>query len=355
VHQSIFANATSAPIGYTQLLKDVVKEYQYIYTGQNVDVLSFNVEINNLFYSGSTPKPESAAAKTASQDQFGAEKLPSSTKTGQGASGEKVQAAQMGRSRPHRDPRLLKGYKGGSDQKSVEQNVAETFQQSFVSGNSADLITVDLEILGDPYWLVDSGMANHFTSSFAPTDQITDDGTMNYESGNVYIYLTFRTPVDVNTTTGLYDFSQVGEESPFGGIYRIVMCDNIFSDGNWKQKLKCIRMPGPQGPETVKATNPETGEVDNKLVTSKSDTLATEIGPKEPPKTSIVNSGSSYTGNIGNATNGPASSSANTTDSLRNSSRRAAKAAADKKATTTTSNQAPVIVGFKYYRDLGQR
>ena len=366
VHQSIFANATSTPIGYTQLLKDVVKEYQYIYTGQNVDVLGFNVEINNLFYAGSTPKPESAAAKTASQDQFGAEKLPSSTKTGKGGSGEAVQAAQMGRSRPHRDPRLLAGYKGGSDQKSVEQNVAENFQQVFVSGNSADLVTIDLEILGDPYWLVDSGMANHFTSSLAPTDQITDDGTMNYESGNVYIYLTFRTPVDVNTTTGLYDFSQVGEESPFGGIYRIVMCDNTFSDGNWKQKLKCIRMPGPQGPETVKAINPQTGEEYNKLANqNKASTPATEIGPPEPPKTSIVNNGSSYTGSIGNATNGPtnraavanngaASSSANTTDSLRNSSRRAAKAAADKKA-TTTSNQAPIVVGFRYYRDLGQK
>ena len=366
VHQSIFANATSAPIGYTQLLKDVVKEYQYIYTGQNVDVLSFNIQINNLFYAGSTPKPDSTAAKTATQDQKPGEQLPSSTKTGKGASGDKVQAAQMGRSRPHRDPRLLKGYKGGSDQKSVEQNVAETFQQVFVSGNSADLVTVDLEILGDPYWLVDSGMSNHFSSSFAPTDQITEDGTMNYESGNVYIYLTFRTPVDVNTTTGLYDFSQVGEESPFGGIYRIVQCENTFSDGNWKQKLKCIRMPGPQGPETVKAINPQTGEVDNKLVVSKADTPATVIGPKEPPKTSMVNSGSSYTGGVGNATNGPtsraavanngaASKSANTTDSLRNSSRRAAKAAADKKATKTTSDQAPPVTGFKYYRDLGQK
>ena len=366
VHQSIFANATSAPIGYDQLLKDVVKEYQYIYTGQNVDVLSFNVQINNLFYAGSTPKPESTAAKTATQDQNIAEKLPSSTQTGKGAGGKAVQAAQMGRARPKRDPRLLAGYKGGSDQKTVEQNVAENFQQVFVSGNSADLVTIDLEILGDPYWLVDSGMANHFSSSFAPTDQITEDGTMNYESGNVYIYLTFRTPIDIDTATGLYDFSQVGEESPFGGIYRVVLCENTFSDGNWKQKLKCVRMPGPQGPETVKAINPETGEEYDKLVTTKTDTPATEIGPKEPPKTSMVNSGSSYTGGIGNATNGPtsrtavanngaASKSANTTDSLRNSSRRAAKAAADKKATKTTSDQAPPVTGFKYYRDLGQK
>jgi hypothetical protein len=337
VHQSIFLPPTSAPIGYSQLLKDVVKEYQYIYTGQNVDVLSFNVQINNLFYAGATPKKESESAKTGAQDQFGAEKLPSSTSTTKGQAPE-VQAAQMGRSRPKRDAELLAGYKGGSDQKSVEQNVAENFQQKFISGNSADLVTIDLEILGDPYWLVDSGMANHFSSSFAPTDQITEDGTMNYESGNVYIYLTFRTPIDVNTTTGLYDFSQVAEDSPFGGIYRIVQCENTFSDGNWKQKLKCIRMPGPQGPETIKV------ESDNKSpVGTKADTPATAIGPKEPPKTSMV---------ANNASNPTTTGASSTTGSGQRSS-------ADPRRTdapaTTTSNQTPRVVGFRYYRDLGQK
>jgi hypothetical protein len=331
VHQSLFLPATSAPLGYQELLKDVVKEYQYIYTGQNVDVLGFNVQINNLFYAGATPKPESESAKTATQDQNSAEKLPSSTSTKQGQASE-VQSAQMGRSRPRRSPELLAGYKGGSDQKSVEQNVAENFQQKFISGNSADLVTIDLEILGDPYWLVDSGMANHFSSSFAPTDQITEDGTMNYESGNVYIYLTFRTPIDVNTKTGLYDFSQVAEDSPFGGIYRIVQCENTFNDGNWKQKLKCIRMPGPQGPETTKV------ESDNKSpVGNKADTPATQIGPKEPPKTSLVDATNSSANRTIVANNGAASSPA-----------------ADKKA-TTTSNQAPIVTGFRYYRDLGQK
>jgi len=334
VHQSLFANATSAPVGYSQLLKDVVKEYQYIYTGQNVDVLSFNVQINNLFYSGATPAKESEAAKTATQDQNAAEKLPSSTSTKQGRATE-VQAAPMGRHRPRRSPELLAGYKGGSDQKSVEQNVAENFQQKFISGNSADLVTIDLEILGDPYWLVDSGMANHFSSSFAPTDQIAEDGTMNYESGNVYIYLTFRTPIDVNTTTGLYDFSQVAEDSPFGGIYRIVQCENTFNDGNWKQKLKCIRMPGPQGPETIKPLTDKTDPVGKKA-----DTPATEIGDKEPPKTSLVdNSTSNSAVNTGaNNTSGANNTNGSTTTK-----------------TTTTSNQAPRVVGFRYYRDLGQK
>ena len=338
VHQSIFANATSAPVGYAELMKDVVKEYQYIYTGQNVDILSFSIDINNLFYAGANPKPEADAAKTAAQDQFGSETKNSSTQTGKGQAGQKVQGAQAGRSRPKRDPRLLKGFKGGSDYKTVEQNVAENFQEAFISGSSADMVTVNLEILGDPYWLIDSGMSNYFVGAASPTAQITDDGTMNYESGNVYIYLTFRTPADINQETGLYDFSISGKESAFGGIYRVVSCENTFNDGNWKQKLKCIRMPGPQGPETVRAINPETGEEYDKLVvTTKADTPATEIGEKEPPKTSVVDN-SSGNSNVG---------AAPVTDAATPSTSAAS-------VTSATPNQSQRRVGFRYYRDLGQ-
>jgi len=324
VHQSIFANATSAPIGYAELMKDVVKEYQYIYTGQNVDILSFNIEINNLFYAGANPKPEAEAANTGNQDQKAAEVRPSSTNTGKGQATE-VQSAQTGRARPKRDPRLLKGFKGGSENKSVEQNVAENFQDAFISGSSADMVTINLEVLGDPYWLIDSGMSNYFTGAASPTAQITDDGTMNYESGNVYIYISLRTPADVNTLTGLYDFSVAGKESPFGGIYRIVSCENQFNDGNWKQKLKCIRMPGPQGPEVN-----ETITGDKASVLDKETTPATEIGDKEPPKTSPVDTSA--------ATNVTGTDSANSSQ----------------RATTTTSNQSRRVVGFRYYRDLGQ-
>lgn len=326
VHQSIFANATSAPIGYAELMKDVVKEYQYIYTGQNVDIVGFNIEINNLFYAGANPKPEADAAQTGNQNQKNAEKLPSSTKTGQGQAVE-VQSAQTGRSRPKRDPRLLKGFKGGADDKTVEQNVAENFQQAFISGSSADMVTINLEILGDPYWLIDSGMSNYFTTADSPTAQITDDGTMNYESGNVYIYISLRTPADVNTLTGLYDFSIAGKESPFGGIYRIASCENTFNDGSWKQKLKCIRMPGPQGPEVN-----ETITGDKASVIDKADVPAIELGDKEAPRTSpIDNSTTNSAVNTGANNNG-----ATTTK------------------TNTTSNQSRRVVGFRYYRDLGQ-
>ena len=113
IHQSIFSNASAAPIGYHQLMKSVVKEYQYIYTGQNVDVTRFDIEINNLFYTGANSSSEKSGSKTSNQDQKPAERTNANTGTGQG-SAPSSQAAQLGRARPKRDPKLLKGFKGGN-------------------------------------------------------------------------------------------------------------------------------------------------------------------------------------------------------------------------------------------------
>lgn len=295
IHQSIFSNPNSMPIGYEALMKKVVKEYNYIYTGQNTDVLKFDININNLFFAGVAPKPENQGAQTRNQDQKASEKLNKTTETGRGEA-PGAQAATGGRHRPNRDPRLLEGYKGGSGEKTTEQNVAENFQRAFLSGNSADLVTVDLEILGDPYWIVDSGIANYFAPVAEDTSQVTADGTMNYESGNIYIYLTFRTPADINETTGLYDFSVAGKESPFGGIYRVNLCENIYQDGVWKQKLKLLRMPGPQGPELTTKTG-----VTVPLPKSKENNSATDISKQESPSTSPVQNVNKPAGKLASA------------------------------------------------------
>ena len=335
IHSSIFSNPSAAPVGYAELMKTVVKEYQYIYTGQNVDVLKFDININNLFYTASNPKPENEAAQTSNQDQAGtSEKKNKTTSAGKGEAPE-AQGAQMGRSRNKRSPKLLEGYKGGSSDKSVEQNVAENFQQAFISGNSADLVSVDLEILGDPYWIVDSGMGNYFSGTSSPTAQITNDGTMNYEAGNIYIYLTFKTPADINEKTGLYDFSVAGKESPFGGIYRVNLVENYFQDGFWKQKLKCLRMPGPQGPESNKTTQ---GDIASKI--SKAGSSATEIGKEDPPKSSPIADTNKETP-VQNANASPASSTGGTGSGATQ--------------TTTTSTQGQRVAGFRYYRDLGKQ
>lgn len=245
VHRSVFDNFTSA-FDYGDLERKIVKKYNYIYTGQNLDILRFNIEINNLFFVGTNPSPEERQAQSTDPgQQGGAELKVQKTKSSKGGSADAV-LSTAGRRRAYRDPDLLKRNNfGGSGAKDTAQKIAEAFHHAFLSGSSADLVNVDLEILGDPYWLVDSGMANHFSPSTGDIDgQVTQDGTANFVGADTYIYISYRTPMDINTDAGVYDWPEVGRLGAFTGIYRVTEVENVFSEGVFKQKLKCVRLVG---------------------------------------------------------------------------------------------------------------
>ena len=244
VHHSIFNAPTSASLGYSELEKKIVKRYDYIYTGQNQDVIKFDIKIDNLFYTGGATSAEKNTATNVNDDNQGmvsGEKVKTETTKGSAA---KSQIANLGKSKTKRDPALFKNRKGGSGFNDVEKQVAETFHEAFLSGSSADLVNIDLQILGDTYWLVDSGMGNYFAKPSSQSDQITSDGTANYEGQDCYIYISFRTPADVDTKRGLYQFSRRGVESPFSGIYQVTRVENVFENGTFTQTLKCIRKQG---------------------------------------------------------------------------------------------------------------
>jgi hypothetical protein len=71
---------------------------------------------------------------------------------------------------------------------------------------------------------------------------------MNYEGSDVYVYVTFRTPIEPNLGTtgqgGLWNFPKGEIVSPFSGIYKVVSCGHKFSAGTFQQTLKLIRMTG---------------------------------------------------------------------------------------------------------------
>jgi hypothetical protein len=43
IHHTVFSSVSTTPIGYPELQKKIVKAYNYIYTGANVDVLKFDI------------------------------------------------------------------------------------------------------------------------------------------------------------------------------------------------------------------------------------------------------------------------------------------------------------------------
>lgn len=244
IHQSVFDNPNSKPLAYPQIQKTIVKGYEYIYTGQNVDVLKFDININNLFYTGLNPSAEKDSGRASDPATSGgtAPQVNKRTETEKGKSAVGA-AASGGRKRNKRSPDLIdQKIRGGDGGMTTERKVAESFQNAFTN-MSAEMCTVNLEIIGDPYWIVDSGMANYFATPTVNT-QITEDGTANYESGDCYVYLTFKTPVDINENTGLFDYPYQGKISPFSGIYRATAVESKFSEGTFKQNLTLVRMPG---------------------------------------------------------------------------------------------------------------
>lgn len=241
VHSSVYMNTTAPPVGYKQLEKKIAKRYDYIYTGQNNNILRFNVTFNTAFFSGANSSKPELNANVANPGTQAASVKEEVKYSSVPATGVATATSLTGIAAVKNDPDLLnKQYVGGSTAGSTEHKIAEAFQNSFLK--SGDMISCDIELLGDPFWMLDSGVGNYITQKV--NEGVTVDGTATYEGSEVYVYVTFRTPADVLEQTGLMGFPEQGKISGFSGIYKVLECENKFADGRFTQVLKMVRMPG---------------------------------------------------------------------------------------------------------------
>jgi hypothetical protein len=254
VHSSIFQNPSTAPQGYKELEKQIAKKYEYIYSGQNEDIIKFHLKFNNTFYSAI-----GSSATNKNKDAVDAAKNKSETGeisvTGVGTGGDaKAALAEGGGFVLH--PATIDDFgnrvpnaSGINDQRRI---VAQQFHNAFINSNT-DMVQADLDIIGDPYYLVDSGMGNYFAQKIDA--KFNADGTMDYEGGSVYIHLSLKTVVDIDPDSGMYNFQTsdgtglttnggTAKVSPFGGIYKVNAVSHTFSDNVFKQKLSIVRMKG---------------------------------------------------------------------------------------------------------------
>jgi archaellum component FlaG (FlaF/FlaG flagellin family) len=131
---------------------------------------------------------------------------------------------------------------GGGGNETAATRAARAFNDSLTKGT--DMTTLEMEIIGDPYFIVQSGAGN-YTAKPTQYSNLNDDGSINHQSGEVDILVNFRTPIDINQTTGLYDFSK-GPSAPvelFSGLYMVRIIDSTFSKNEFKQVLHMQRRP----------------------------------------------------------------------------------------------------------------
>lgn len=251
VHMSKFQSASESSPGIPQLKNQAAKEYNYIYTGKNKDIIDFDINFKAAFFTSISGDMGQLGAD--SKNSITQEVAATGPNASPGVSRGNLQSGERGRVQsriagPNRSD-------GGIGLLSPESRVARDFNEALMN-SPVDLVAVDLTILGDPYYIADSGMGNYNALQVPGILNITGDGTMNYQNGEVDIEINFRTPLDYGPN-GYMDFPGGGTApvSEFSGLYQVLFVNNKFSNGNFTQTLQTIRRARQDSSVTVPATS----------------------------------------------------------------------------------------------------
>jgi hypothetical protein len=243
VSGAIFQNPSSVTPGGAALERIIAKRYDYLYTGQNNNILKFDLQFNGQFYTGISPTPLQNNANVSNKEtaNIAEEKTPQ----GRLQKGLAPESATAVTGSAPTKPNPLLTFPSISGEKTVEQMVADNFNQSFT--RSSDMVNVKIDIMGDLYFLSDSGLNSNYFSDQGPNTQVKSDGSMNWEGSEIFIYITWRNPIEPNLGTtgqgGLYNFPNGGKVTPFSGIYKVTAVESKFSGGVFQQTLDLARQP----------------------------------------------------------------------------------------------------------------
>ena len=230
IHLSRLLPPKAIPEGYNELKKTVNRIYNYVYTGKNTEVISVDIEFNMAFFSKiSADAGNSPGTNTSNLRPDANVKDPNDRVKGATApanSKEQSSASEI-------DGKAVDGGKSGNE----TDETAQVKNYRAMITNPGDMIEIKLNILGDPYFLPSSGMGNQIKQPKG--DNIMEDGSMNYQSGEVDIVVNFRTPIDLDPSTGLYKFDKRVDQ--FSGLYQIFEVESKINQNKFTQTITANR------------------------------------------------------------------------------------------------------------------
>ena len=227
----------------TRLLKQLaVREYNYIYTGKNVDVLDFALQYNNLFFApmifnapqesqeSQTEETGNVAHRNYAPGAYPStlEELQKQLQVGYG----RVQPMLRSQRPTHR-----------RGEPSYPNEVAQAFQD-FLYNSPSDqaLLRARIKVIGDPVYIIGSGITNRPRLDFNTV--VTEDGEMNAFSREVDVVFKFQTIDDIPSQNQLdSQFQSTPIINRYNGVYQVVAVTNFFEEGQFYQELECLRRP----------------------------------------------------------------------------------------------------------------
>lgn len=223
------------------LVEFPVKEYNYIYTGKNVDVFDFDIQFNALYYNAMTFYRD-ALTEIYNTPEYTEELKSSNPDTYSGVDQNNNNIV----------PTVLKSQvidaraRANNGTITAKQVAVADLRQSLMSMYGADMMGLKLRIIGDPQYIKQDDI--FYPPKIGSEDKTWDPrlvsagGSLSMDEGEVYVMVKFRTPEDVDESTGLMQFGQY-DSSLFSGMYKILTVVSEFAQGQFLQTLEMVRIP----------------------------------------------------------------------------------------------------------------
>ena len=230
----------------TDWSKYVRKEYNYLYTGDNLDVQGLRINYKTAYYMRNVREAKDTTEagilddiKQTILEAFGKEKDPEPT----------LPLRQY--------PSIIKGRSTVSTTNPENLKAQEFYD--YLTNPEADMMRIELEILGDPAYICQDIYMPVDDKEKDKTPTTTGGGTgpfnlqdhsFNADQFMTCINLRYRLPADINEKEGTM-FSgtdKVRDENLFfSGVYQVVKVDSKMDNGQFMQTLTCVRMNNQTG------------------------------------------------------------------------------------------------------------
>lgn len=240
IHYTRIPSFGSQQIEESKLKKLSLREYNYIYTGKNIDVLNFKLNFNTLFFEA---VPAAMGNKDIPSSRTGSGPTNDPAVKTRGTDVERQQANQVPLSPVHVNPSPVQ-YSGANAAQPLDDAysvLARNMHESIINSKAA-MLTGELEILGDPFYIATNGAGNY---NGKPDGQgKIANGEANHLYGELLVTINFRNPIDIMPLEqgGIMHFD--ANRVPFSGVYRILKANSTFKEGIFKQRLEILRVPG---------------------------------------------------------------------------------------------------------------
>jgi hypothetical protein len=223
----------------------VAKAYNYIFTGENLDIQNLDINYKVAYYQNRLKDLEASESRTlTNSNRSETEDSGTPSNRDRAMGGLLPLKSEPSITSTSRSNRTAKG----------DARVDQFFDA--ITNPLADMVVVNMDILGDPAWI---GQSQFIPPTPTNLDGSSSDNNADFfrggEKTNVWnpklkcfntdvaepiINLTFKTPQDFDDKKGTYELSS-SQRGVFSGLYRVTQVNHSFNNGQFTQQLTMTR------------------------------------------------------------------------------------------------------------------